>query len=150
MACVERTHILFGDVPRDKEEQYHLAPGKAVLIEHKLRLSMHAVSLEDVKYAENPTVEYVDGDKTGSNLTVRFWRAGDLFKPVGLGHTKKVSDFFIDLKISIRIKKETPLVCKGDQIIWVAGYRLDDRFKISATTRRVYRLQLQKLDGKRN
>jgi tRNA(Ile)-lysidine synthase len=149
VAYAERTHILFGEVPLATKEQYHLTPKNAILIGNKLKLSMHTVSLADVKYAANPAVEYVDGDKSGSNLKVRFWRAGDLFKPLGLGHTKKVSDFFIDLKINIRIKKETPLVCKGDQIIWIAGYRLDDRFKISATTRRVYRLQMQKVDGSR-
>jgi tRNA(Ile)-lysidine synthase len=59
-------------------------------------------------------------------------------------HRRKLSDFFIDLKLSIRMKNETPLVCRGKEIIWIAGQRLDDRYKITEKTKNVYKLQYNK------
>ena len=62
-----------------------------------------------------------------------------------MGHRRKLSDFFIDLKLGTSQKNEIPIVCKGTQIIWIAGYRLDDRFKISDKTKKVYKLEITKL-----
>jgi tRNA(Ile)-lysidine synthase len=150
MALAERTAILFGGQPEEIKKQYRLIPEQELLIEKRYKLSMHAVSLKNITYSQDSKIEYIDGDKSGSDLTVRFWRAGDAFKPLGFGHHKKLSDFFIDLKLSAQAKKETPLVCNGDQIIWIAGCRLDDRFKISADTKKVYALKLQVLAGNSN
>ena len=55
---------------------------------------------------------------------------------------RKLSDFFIDLKLSTSLKKETPIICKNEDIIWIAGYRLDDQFKISNTTKNIYKIAM--------
>jgi tRNA(Ile)-lysidine synthase len=142
-ALCERNSILFGEMPSERNERYLLSPGKEILIESKYRIRMNQVPAKKVCYSDKPNIEYIDGDKSSNNLSIRFWRKGDIFKPLGMGHHRKLSDFFIDLKLNIRAKKEVPLICRDDKIIWIAGYRLDDQFKITETTRTFYKLELQ-------
>jgi tRNA(Ile)-lysidine synthase len=149
-ALAERTDILFGEMPMERNEHYQLSPENDVHLENRLRICMCRVPAEEVQYSENPYIEYVDGDKSGAELIVRFWQKGDVFRPLGMAHRRKLSDFFIDLKLNIRAKKETPLVCKDDKIIWIAGYRLDDQFKITPTTGIFYKLELKDSKGTSN
>jgi tRNA(Ile)-lysidine synthase len=71
-------------------------------------------------------------------LTVRTWRQGDVFYPLGMKGSKKVSDFFISEKIPLHKKQEIPLLVNGNgDITWVGGYRPDERYKVSAKTKKV-------------
>ena len=87
--------------------------------------------------------EYADADRTGTEgLTLRSWRDGDSFTPLGMSGRKKISDFFVDEKISLQEKHRIPiLLSAGGEVIWVCGMRLDDRFKITPSTRRVLKLE---------
>ena len=58
--------------------------------------------------------------------------------PLGMCNYKKLSDFFIDEKISIIEKKEIWILCSGDDIIWVVGKRIDNRYKITQKTKKMY------------
>ena len=58
-------------------------------------------------------------------LIIRKWKEGDKFKPLGMSQYKKLSDFFIDLKFDVFSKKETFLLCSGNDIVWVIGHRID-------------------------
>ena len=89
------------------------------------------------------TVEYVDADQCGDRLFVRFWRKGDRFQPLGMAHERKLSDFFIDLKLSLDQKMRVPLICNEELIVWVAGYRINENVKIRKRTKRVYKLELK-------
>ena len=145
-ALSERNTIVFGELRSDRTEWFQLLPGREVLIDSRYKICMNPVTAHEVHYTENPNIEFVDSDLCGSRLFVRFWQKGDRFKPLGMKHRRKLSDFFTDLKLSIRLKKEIPLICKKDRIIWIAGYRLDDRFKITEKTRNYYRLELKVLE----
>jgi tRNA(Ile)-lysidine synthase len=68
-------------------------------------------------------------------LILRKWKKGDKFRPFGMRGQKKVSDFFVDQKMSRQQKNGTWLLCSGDQIVWVIGRRIDDRFKVTKNTR---------------
>jgi tRNA(Ile)-lysidine synthase len=79
----------------------------------------------------------LDAGKLRFPLVARHWANGDWFCPLGMKRSrKKLSDFFVDQKFSARQKQECLLLQSGDDIAWIAGYRLDDRYKITATTRR--------------
>ena len=92
------------------------------------------------KLGIDTSIEYVDARKLGFPLHVRSWKEGDAFIPLGMKHRKKVSDLFVDLKISRTEKAKIPIVeCSGN-IVWVAGCRLDDRCKITSTTTEAYKL----------
>jgi tRNA(Ile)-lysidine synthase len=62
-----------------------------------------------------------------------------------MNNRRKLSDLFIDLKLSMASKREIPIVCNHDQIIWVAGLRLDDRFKITKDTKVFFKFKLEKI-----
>lgn len=89
----------------------------------------------------DPGTVMVDGDKVTFPLTVRTRQAGDRFFPLGLGGSKKLKDFFIDLKLPPEERDRIPLVVSADgAIIWVVGLRLDERFKVTGETRRILSL----------
>ncbi|MDR0765803.1 MAG: tRNA lysidine(34) synthetase TilS [Odoribacteraceae bacterium] len=79
----------------------------------------------------------LDLDKLTYPLLARHWQEGDRFCPLGMNlDKKKLSDFFVDRKFNARQKRECLLLLSGDEIAWVVGYRLDDRYKITSKTRR--------------
>lgn len=93
----------------------------------------------------NPWEVFLDADKVSFPLTIRNRRQGDRFYPLGLGGSKKLKDFFIDLKIPQEKRKRTPLVVSSKgEIIWVVGFRIDERFKVTETTKTILRLSLIK------
>ena len=79
----------------------------------------------------------VDADRVSQPLMVRNWLPGDRFYPAGMeGHSKKLQDFFTDLKIPIAARSRIPLVVAPEGILWVVGYRQDERWVPTATTKR--------------
>ncbi|HBB90621.1 MAG TPA: tRNA lysidine(34) synthetase TilS [Bacteroidales bacterium] len=91
----------------------------------------------------DPWCAWLDFDALEFPLVVRPWQAGDYFVPLGMNHKKKVSDFFIDSKISRLTKSQTPVVLSGGQIAWIPGHRIDHRSRITDATTNV--LILRKL-----
>ena len=89
----------------------------------------------------NLNIAQLDYDKLKLPLKTRFWQQGDRFHPLGMRGTKLVSDFFNDNNFTTFQKKTTPiLVDADDQIIWIVGYRIDDRFKITEKTKTIYQI----------
>jgi tRNA(Ile)-lysidine synthase len=87
-------------------------------------------------------VAYLDAAKLQFPLKVRTWLPGDRFKPLGLSGTKKLQDFFVDLKVPKRLRHATPIIESGGEIVWVAGYRIDERFKVTEKTQSILSLEL--------
>jgi len=83
---------------------------------------------------------FVDEDKLKFPLIIRKWDIGDLFFPFGMKGTKKVSKFFKDEKISILDKNNTWILCSDNQIVWIIGMRMDDRFKVTNETRTILKI----------
>jgi len=81
----------------------------------------------------------VDAGKIKFPLTWRQWQPGDVFYPLGMDHRKKVSDLLIDEKVSLADKSRVTVLESDGQIIWVVGYRLDNRCKVTPETRKVIR-----------
>ena len=70
-----------------------------------------------------------DYDKIGPFLTLRNRHPGDWFRPSGMGgRSKKLQDYLVDEKVSRRKRDRIPLLCAGDNILWVVGFRTDERF----------------------
>jgi tRNA(Ile)-lysidine synthase len=67
---------------------------------------------------------------------------GDWFMPLGVNYRQKLSDFFIDHKIPEHIRRHTLVLTDGENIIWLIGYRLDQRFKITNETKKVIKFQV--------
>ncbi|WP_428327461.1 tRNA lysidine(34) synthetase TilS [Mucilaginibacter sp.] len=93
----------------------------------------------------NPMAVSIDTKLLVYPLTLRAWQQGDSFYPLGMKTRKKLSDFFIDQKISLHDKSEVPLLVNGNgDIIWIGGYRPDDRYKVTADTKKVTIFELFK------
>ncbi len=84
----------------------------------------------------------LDFDKLIFPLKLRKWKHGDRFQPLGMSNFKKLSDFFIDERYSILDKQKQWILCSGDDIVWIVGSRIDDRFKINSHTKKVYIAEL--------
>jgi tRNA(Ile)-lysidine synthase len=88
---------------------------------------------------------WLDADQTGDRLTVQPRREGDRFQPLGMDSgTIKLSDFFVNVKLPKRARACWPLVCVGDEIAWVPGFRIAHPFRVAERTKRVVRLSLHK------
>lgn len=76
-------------------------------------------------------------------LTVRNRRPGDRFYPTGLGGSKKLKDFFIDEKVPRAQRDKIPLITTGDDIImWVVGWRQDERYALKGTTEQILQIEV--------
>jgi tRNA(Ile)-lysidine synthase len=92
----------------------------------------------------DPYLVQLDLDSIQTPLLVRARREGDRFLPFGMGgQSLKLSDFMINEKLPRRARQVWPLVCSGDQIVWVPGYRLAHPFRITDSTQVAVKLKLQ-------
>ena len=87
---------------------------------------------------DNPMAASVDTEKLIYPLTLRAWQQGDQFYPLGMKTRQKVSDFFIHQKVALHKKNRAPVLVNGNgDIIWIGGYRLDERYKVNNNTKKV-------------
>jgi len=87
---------------------------------------------------------FIDADKVdGQVLRVRNRRNGDRFVPFGMKGTKKLKDFMIDEKIEKEKRDTILLVCDQNRIIWVAGYRISELYKVDSTTKNVLKITIK-------
>jgi tRNA(Ile)-lysidine synthase len=87
----------------------------------------------------------LDLNEAGRDLVVRGRKAGDRFQPLGMGEPKKLQDFMVDAKIARSWRDYVPLVCSKNSILWVVGWRIADWVKVTDRTKRVLRLEFEKL-----
>lgn len=95
--------------------------------------------------AENPDngVCWLDATRLEFPLKVRRWRHGDAFQPLGMKGTKLMSDFLTDEKIAAGRKETVYLLMSGDQIVWVAGCRISENFKIKPDSAKILKIQFE-------
>jgi len=94
----------------------------------------------------NPLIAAVDKDLLIYPLQVRAWRQSDYFYPLGMKMRKKLSDFFINQKIPLHHKSKIPIIVNGNgDIIWIGGYRPDERYKVGGQTKKITIFELQEL-----
>ena len=87
---------------------------------------------------KNACLAYLDADKLTFPLTLRKWESGDKFRPFGMTGIKKLSDFLIDIKMPLPNKEQQMVLLSGNDIIWVVGQRIDDRYAVTDSTKKIY------------
>ncbi len=107
------------------------------------RLSLTNGSME-IPDASNMRAS-IDADKLKFPLRWRKWRHGDSFLPLGMKNNKKLSDFLIDNKVPLPDKDAVTVLESEGTIVYVVGWRIDDRFKISDATRRVLNIHVERV-----
>ncbi len=107
----------------------------------RLWLKFSDEAADGFKISANKRIAALDLDKLTFPLEIRKWQHGDFFFPLGMKKKKKLSDFMIDEKIPLNLKREVLLLTSGNAIAWVIGHRIDDRFKITNETKNVLKVQ---------
>jgi tRNA(Ile)-lysidine synthase len=92
-------------------------------------------------------VAHVDRDRLPGPLAVRARQAGDRLRPLGMAAEKRLQDFLVDERVPRGRRDTLPIVTAGDAIVWVAGYRIDERFKVTPGTVSILRLECRRIDG---
>ena len=101
--------------------------------------------VNSANFKKSKNIEFVDSEKIKFPLKIRNWQINDYFCPIGLNGKKKLSDFFIDNKLSSIEKEKIPILFSDEKIIWVVGLRIDERFKISPNTKKILKLTVKKI-----
>lgn len=91
----------------------------------------------------DPFIAYFDAD-TCKDLSIRTFRPGDRIHPLGMAHSVKLKDFFISRKVPLDDRRRIPLLLSGSEIIWIIGYRIDERYKLTRSTRNILKVTVQK------
>lgn len=112
--------------PGDLPEIELSVPGTTVWGRAVLSFQVHQVPPDGMG-------ELMDFGVTGPRLWVRRWASGDRFRPLGSGE-KKLQDFFVDEKVPRLERSKVPVVHNGTEIVWVAGMRIADGFKVTGST----------------
>jgi tRNA(Ile)-lysidine synthase len=131
------------------EIKVHL-PGEHVLPEWNLVVYGEITRQKPVEYTL-PFTAYLDADKTGEGeFTIRSRKSGDRFHPLGSTGAKKLKDFFIDEKIPLRERDQILLLEKDGVIVWIAGIRPSELYKIDENTERVLMVKIEHFEDDRH
>jgi tRNA(Ile)-lysidine synthase len=91
----------------------------------------------DARLAVKTEVEYFNADAIGEVITLRHWRPGDRFQPIGMSQAVKVQDLFTNAHVPAGERRGRVLAATGDgEIFWIEGLRIGERAKLTAATRR--------------
>ena len=118
------------------ETIYPVAPGGTLHTPINLRTEERTIDSSFIIH-KHPHVATFDRDKLTFPLTLRTWRRGDWFIPLGMKGRQKLSDYFSDHKFSRLQKEQTWLLCSGEDIVWIVGERTDHRYRVETTTKKV-------------
>jgi tRNA(Ile)-lysidine synthase len=95
-----------------------------------------SLAMEQARSSNDPFHVWLDAKGISDALELRVRQDGDRFEPLGMnGHMMKISDFFINVKLPQRARDRWPLLCLGEKVVWVPGYRPAHAFRLTDATR---------------
>lgn len=138
----DREYLLVAPIRSNQDKVFYIEEDCSK-ISHPVHLSVERFDrTSNFRFSTHPNVVDLDLDQLIFPLILRHWQEGEYFQPLGMTGLKKLSDFFIDEKYSIPDKENAWILASGNQLVWIIGKRLDDRFKITSKTKRILRIKL--------
>jgi tRNA(Ile)-lysidine synthase len=138
----DREYLVLSEKNEKELGEYELSENGYVEISEKKIECKTFERPADFKFSTKPLTACFDSDKLKFPLKLRKWEDGDVFHPIGMKGRKKVSDYFIDNKFSLTEKENAWLLVSGDNIVWLVGHRMDDRYKITNKTQSICEIQI--------
>ncbi len=132
------------ELKKDKSLQRHYIEESDKEIFDPIHLTFSTINIDDFELKKDSSIAQLDFDKLTFPLILRKWQQGDYFMPLGMENLKKLSDFFIDNKLSIPEKEKLWILTSGREIVWIVGYRIDERFKITPNAEIVLKVNYTK------
>jgi tRNA(Ile)-lysidine synthase len=124
------------------DETFEIRLGRNVIPSLEITLDVSLSDSGPDGFPAGTGTSFFDGDRA-SGLTLRTFREGDRFVPLGMDREVKVKDYFISRKIPRERRRRIPILLAGRDIIWVVGERMDDRYKLSEGTKRVLKVVIE-------
>ncbi len=141
VACIDRGTIVVAPILPDDECRVQVETGASRSYCGNAVLYYEYCDIDTIRNFGVPEhIAQVDADRLKYPLTLRRWREGDWFIPFGMTGRKKVSDFLTDQKVSIAEKQRQFVLLSGEDIVWVVGRRIDDRYRLTSATENVLRI----------
>ncbi len=131
------------DDKRDVNDYYYMVnvPGLVDIKEIGRGMKFDYVETDQVDFDSNTTA-FIDSRAVKKPLSIRNIRLGDTIQPLGMTGTKKLKSLFIDEKVPKRYRSSMPLLVDGLSVIWIPGFRLNDRVKVTDTTGAIIRIEM--------
>jgi tRNA(Ile)-lysidine synthase len=135
----DRSSFIIEVLPNAKPKEFMVKPETKILSIDNFDIDFSADAMpKGFKPPVAATTACLDFSRLKFPLSIRKWQKGDKFYPLGMKKPKKVSDFLIDTKVSLSEKEDVFVLLSGNEIAWLIGRRIDERFKISNTTKKLY------------
>jgi len=129
------TFVITSAIPRQLKPRTFTPPGELPLEEISSVLTAEISDTLEKSYTGREVAVF-DLDSLTLPLEIRSRKVGDYFYPSGFGKRKKLQDFFVDKKVPRDERDSIPIILSGNDIIWVTGYRMDERFKVTSDTKK--------------
>jgi len=140
----DRNHLLIEKMSDQQVNIFYIDEhAEKIQVPVKLEIFRFKKSPE-FKISADKNLATIDSGKLIFPLKIRKWKKGDYFYPLGMGGKKLISDYFIDEKIPIPLKEKTYLLLSGNEVVWVIGHRINERFKITDKTLHITQFSLVK------
>ena len=141
---IGRNELQLSEIKMIKDAEIQIGVGEEEIISPIHLLFARCEKSSNFVIDKSPDVALLDADRIQFPLTLRHWRHGDRFHPLGMKGSKLLSDFFVDQKFTEWQKRKVWLLVSADgDILWVVGHRIDDRFKLSNVTKSVFVCRLE-------
>lgn len=136
---LDRNRVILTEKKNTNLDSLNVYDERTFLNWNDKKFGVDIVLIKDLQMRKEVTLAHFDIDLLKFPLTLRTWKPGDFFYPLGLKGKKKLSDLFIQQKIPLNRKNQIELLENNNgDIIWVSGSRIDDRYKITADTKKVF------------
>lgn len=145
---IDRDCLIISPKNNDTMEEIQIDSWEGIVRRPFQRLTFKQIRTTNPCFGSNNNIICLDAHKLNMPLKWRSWEPGDWFIPLGMKGKKKLSDFMIDEKIPVNLKRKISVLLSRRDIVWVVGHRMDERFKITDSTKRIIRVIYESSDDK--
>ncbi|SHI04753.1 tRNA(Ile)-lysidine synthase [Clostridium grantii DSM 8605] len=143
--CIKQ-YIDESDIISYPNEEYKLLiEGITKIEKENFNISLKILKNDDARKINknNKFIKYFDYDLINNDIILRYRKNGDRFSPLGMKGSKKIKDYFMDLKIPKNKRDEVPMICFDKEIAWIVGYGISEKFKVNDKTKDILQIKIE-------